>query len=452
MGSNGLPSSTDLQIYCDAMASIFKYIKTPLGLGLSSESGTPSIAYQAQLCQQLIEGDGSTIYGIANAPLQSGAVQDLKNIYLNSRYDVYSSGQFRNRINALDQAISTNLPKVLTSGAYSSWNLTSTGLHPFDSWLHRINGNDTNAPAKPTGTPVLTATTGGAIQSNIAGGVAPRFVYTFVGANDWWESLPSTVATQVALNPTQNAYTVTGIQNPIPTGVTKIRLYRGLVSGGAGVYYWVTDIPCAAGLAPPSITLIQPDISLRQDVVPPSYASCLMLPEFATLFSICYGNLSSSSADVTSGFQFSSNSFLGHTVVAAGRVDQILGYNNTQSSGTFATWASTTKTFGALLQSNDYTQGLQGYVGAANSVQARVTSVLDANAVLTSIGYHYLDSTHQTPTTGTITGPLTLNLALGSTVDLAIPGGQIVTSIDSFTSTISTTGTYLFEAKPLRVI
>ena len=447
--SNGLISPADLLTTLDALAGWCKYVVLPHGQGLASEASAKTITYQAGLAQTKILGDGTgTNPGLANANLQSGLTQKLATLYTNSRYEVTVNMSMRALLAEVVQELSasTVLPKYLVGTTYSQWNMSSSSTQALDAHIQRLNATGASVPATPVGTPTLTATTGGSLPSTLAGS-APVMVYTFVGASDWLESQPSPVSAQVALSGANNAYTIGGMST-VPAGVTKIRLYRSLF-GATSPLIWDRDVSVSAGAAPTTLKFTQSDINLRQDVSPPLWAQCMMLPEAALLHAIC--NMSAG-ATSQSGFVLSASGLLSPTNVVLNPISGLLGYNNPGSSGQFAQWASAASTFGTINTVNDTTQGLQGFAGAFG-VQARTTATLDVNASISSIGYSYVTAASPlTPLTATIAGPLTLNLATGSTVSLAIPAGQMVKSITSMTVTGSSTGTFVLEAIPLRTI
>jgi hypothetical protein len=445
--TNGLIGPADLVITMDAMAGWLKYAVSVHGQGLSSESSIPSLAYQALLAQSKILGDGVTNYGIANSLLQTQLAQKLTQLYLNSRFETFAGTNLRQMIGELNSELSASstIPKYLSNSILTQWNMSSSSTQTLDAHLQRVNATNVGVPATPAGTPTLTATTAGSLPNTLVGN-APVMCYTFVGASDWLESQPSPVSTQVALSGANNAYSITGIST-VPTGVTKIRLYRSAFGTTTPLLY-DRDVPVSAGAAP-ALKFTFPDIALYPSVLPPVWAQSMMLSEAALAFALC--NISPT-GNPLGAYTVSSNGLLSPSNVVLNSVNGILGYNNPTSSGTFATWSATANTFGSIQITNSTSQGSQGFLGAFG-VQARTTSALASNATITSIGYSYVTAASPlTPLTSTISGPLTLNAAAGSTVSLAIPTGQCVQAITSMTVSGPATGVFVLEAIPLRAI
>jgi hypothetical protein len=447
--SNGLLSPTDLVIITDAIAGWVKYIPAVMGRGIFSEAAYFTGAYQAFLAQTKILGDGTTTYvGIQNSVAQKGLTDKLASLFVNSRYEVVIGSNIRTLIAELNSEFSSSTvaPKSTISGVTSQWNMSASGIQPLDAHLMRLNATAPGTPATPTNVPTLTAATGG-IMGNVAAGSAPVMAYTFVGANDWLESQPSPVSTQVALSGASNAYLI-GNLPAIPAGVTKIRLYRSLY-GSVTPLFWDRDVPVVVGSTPSTLKFTANELGLRQDISPPLWAQCLVLPEFALGYSVCQMTPGQTSQ---SGYLISTSGLLSPSNVAVNVASGILGYNNPVSSGTLATWTSTVNSFGTMPTVNDTTQGLQGFLGGF-AVQARTTSALDANASLTNVTYSYVTAASPlTVLSATAAGPFTLNLAAGSTVDLGIPAGRCVRGITAMTVSGSTTGTFLLEGSSLRVV
>lgn len=441
----GLLSSTDLVILMDVCGSYLKYLKPAHGQGLPGESTIPSLAYQALLGQTNILGDGGSIYGVGNATAQSNLKDKLTLLFTSSRYEVYASQQLRTIILEIQQEISTYLPKYLNASNVTTQLVMSGGsLQVLDAYLTRLNANSALTPATPTGTPTLTTTTGGTLPNSTSGSC---MCYTFVGASDWLESQPSASSTQVAISGANNAYTIGGLAT-IPAGVTKIRVYRSL-QGTTTPFYYDRDIVVSVGSPPTTQKFIAPDITLTQSWLPPVWCSTLILPETALAYAICNMSPGNNPQD---SYKVSATGLLQPSNVSLGQVNGILGYNNPLSSGRFANWSAGTSTYGSIITSNDTTQGLQGFAGAFQ-LQARTYSVMDANASISAIAYSYVTAASpNTPLTSTIAGPFTLNLADGSIIGITVPGGQLVKSVTSITVSGPTTGSFVIEASPLRVI
>jgi hypothetical protein len=434
--ANGLPSASDLEKWFDAWASLFKAEWPVIGIGDPSETATG--AALAAAARAKIMGDGGTNYGLQSAGIKTLSGQFIEQL---ARSENYASkfGFLRQPINLLDVMVKGLVPSVW------NWNDLTNQKRSLDLWLQRLNATAAGAPAKPTGTPVLTATTGGSIP-NVVSGSAPRFVYTFVKAgSDWLESQPSAVAVQIALAGANNAYSVTGIQNPIPAGVDTIRCYRGLIGGGAGIWFWDQDVACVAGSAPPAFKLTQGDSFLRQDISPPVWLQVLFGPEAAFLFM----NAVASVGQRTAQLAIDARGMLSESNAALGPVNQFLGRGNQINDGTFATWVGGTgTTLGTIRTANDAGQIIQGFAGGVG-LQARVTGVLDANGTV-NVTYDYLDATGAH--VGATTGAIAITAAVGSVADLGIAAGRLVTGVTAVAVVTSTTGTIVIEAKPVRSI
>jgi hypothetical protein len=449
----GMPSAAATQTVMDAYAAWAKRLPSPLGLGLTTESNSLALLAGTGWAQIMGDGPGGAYTGIDNAALQTLLEAPLASWKAGSRYDIYGGQFFRALIAPFEQFILQSLPKYLdATGNLVAWNYAGGGLHALDAHLIRLNATHASCPATPTGTPTLTATTGGSLATATSGN-SQRFAYSFVGSQDYFESQPSAEAAQVALSGANSAYTVGAIQNPIPAGVTKIRCWLGLPGGAAGVYSYLKDVACVAGSAPPAVTISEPVIQLRQDIKVPVFGQVLALPEFALAFLLAFASLQQSGAAQNGQLTVPTSGMLSTANVALGLAAGILGLNNPPQSGVLGQWISAAFTASSVQTANSAANGLQGFLGAAGGVQAHTTAVLDANATLTNINYTFLDAAHPiTPQTGTIAGPLTLNLAVDSTVDLAVPAGRIVKTVTGVTVAGAATGTFQFEGKALRAI
>ncbi len=460
MGANsGIPSSSDLQIALDGLAAIFKYSVSPHGTGQPSESSLPSIAYQAQLAITKVEGDGTSANpGLANSPLQSGLLTNLYQIYNQSRIESLAS-PYKSALSTINMAITQQLPSYVNNGIPSKWSMSTSGVQTLDAWLRRINGtwlSGTMNAIAPSAAPSIAATTGGSLPS-VSSGNAPRIVFTWVYDTDWNESLPSAECTQVALTGSNSAYSLSSFPSP-PTGATKVRLYRGLTGGSTGTYGYVTDVAISGGAVPTTIINL-PDNSVRMDISPPSWMCCLMLPEFAYLYSLCGASLSGGANSLlppasTVAYSIANNALLSERVTALGRIDGLIGYNNPPSTAQLAQWTATTNTYGAIRIAVDTAQDLQGFLGAAGGLQARVTSALSGSATITNVAITYIDAAHpNTPQTETLAGPFVLTSGVGSTISIPLTtAGQICRSITGFSVAGATIGTFVIEASPLRTI
>lgn len=442
--TRGLPSAADIITIFDNLASQLKAQYANLGTNAPGEA-TTTFAAKAQTAADKILGDGSANYGISNADLQAALSPMLVQAAQQSRYDFLSKQLWAQAGTTLDNWVLRNLP--------TGWSFASSdGARPMDLWLRYLNGANASAPVTPTVTPTLAATTGGSVGQ--AGVIRVKVCYQS-SSGDWLVSLPSAASSTITLTGKNNAITVTLSGNAPVSGY--VLVFRQLMGAGAGdAYYFDQRVACTSGAAHPAITCKQSDQQLVQSLQPPSFLQAMMLPEAAFLFALSYASFPSTVAAMAGLPSFQSLSFLSPANVALNPVSGFLGLNNPAVSGEFARWVATVFTEGTLATANDATNVIQGFAGAAGSgVQARVTSALDANASLTNVTYKYYDATNPPNATlqdGTIAGPLTLNLSVGQTVDLAVPAGRLVTRITGVTVGTATTGTFLFEAKSLRSI
>lgn len=441
----GLLSPADIVTILDACGGYLKSSLPHHGQGLASESSTNTEAYQALLMQTLIMGDGGAVPGIGNSGFQASVKQILDGTFVSSRWEAYAGTNLRQIFGMVTSNLTQNVPKYLSStGVLTSW---SMGSQPLDAWLIRHNANNSLTPATPTGTPTLTPSTGGSLPGNSTAGNCPSMVYTFVGTEDKYESQPSAPSTQVALTGVNNAYTIGGLAT-IPAGVTKIRIYRSLY-GSVSPYYYDRDVAVTVGTPPTTLKFTAPDINLNQNVKPPVWNQCLSLMEDALAHST--SNMSQGDT-IQKPYTISATGLLTASNVVLGAANGILGYSNPISSGRFYEWASTVATLTSVNTTSDTTQGLQGFAGATQ-LQARTFSTLDANASISAIGYTYTTAASpNTPLSGTISGPLTLNLAVGSVVSLAIPANRLVKTITSVTVSGATTGSFVIEGVAPRTI
>lgn len=438
------------------MAKWFKYIVSPMGQGKDSESSVPTFAWLWRDAITQIEGDGASVYGLSNADLQTRIQPKFKAFFTNSRYENFAF-QVRDAISELTSFLTdgNRTPKSLvTLGSiqqYQAWQLSTSTKSALDGWMEYMNGTwvsgSLNA-VKPTNTISLAATTGGQLPSGTSSGNAPKFTYCWVYDSDTHCSLPATASSQVALSSVQSAYNATNFDTP-PTGATKLRIFREAIPGNTGVFYYVKDIPCQAGVSVGTIKMTEADLSLRK-FGPPSWMCCPILPEFAQLYAMCFA----SQPDFLEGlFKLALSGLLQPCNVCLGPVNGLLGYNNQTQSGLFGTNTTTTYVPGSIQTANDYILGLQGFIGATNGVRARTTSALDAPASLSTITYSYRDSTTHIggSTGGTVAGPLTLGMNVGDTVSLGISAGQIVYAVQGIASiTGMSSGSFVIEAIPQR--
>ena len=421
---DGMPTAAQLLVYADNLAALFKASYGAFGLGVPGESNT--FASLAKTTQTAIMGDGSSTYGIGAPKWQAAVSSTLSNLTTNCRLDAFWS-RYRPLMTALDSLVKNNLP--------SSWSYQTTAnqSHVLDFELTRKNAINPNTPATPTsaGTLVGTSVASGAIP-NVSAANAPRVVYTLVSPFDYIESLPSPESTQVSITGTNNAYTLS-ISGTVPSNVAKVRVYRSYIGGATGAYFWDQDVPVSGGLAYPTITIQQADATLRADIAPPSWMSCLVVPEFASLFALSFAGLvggsgplgfglATTQASNATGLQLSQPHMLSPLNVLAGPASGYLGIGNAQQTAVFGVssiTASNTQTYtsGALQTTNAAAANVQGFAGAAG-IQARVTSTLSAGCTVT-ISYTYLDASHgQVVQTGTRTSSAFSGTAVGTTVPI----------------------------------
>ena len=432
----GSPSATDILAIMDGLSKEAALLWPYLGVGSPTETTT---AYaKAIAARDAVMGDGSTVYGIGQSTLQQQLPYRLDQNIASITWQSFYASRFSSILSALDEEIRSGLP--------TGWSLFSATARTTDLWLLRLNACNANVPATPANTPTATATTGGALPTFVSGS-CPRCKVTHVGASDWLESQPSAASSQVAMEGANNAFTIGNFPATVPTGVTKVRTYWQKIGAGSGdPYYYDTEYDVTAGSAFPTISRTSPDTSLNTSISPPSYASCLYLPIEAAIYAAC-------SVPVLFGMSaITTVAMLNPANVTLGPVTGCLGIWNPASTGEFGRWVGGSGyAHSHPLLANDTTNNLQGFVGAAGGVQARVVSTLNGTAALTDVDYSYYDAAHPTSIqTATISGPLSLTATVGDTVDLGITSGRIVVSIDDMSVGTATTGTFLLEAKAHR--
>lgn len=446
--TTGLLSAADVLAIADGLGAWFKANYAGMGLGDPTETSTLA-AKAVTGARYGILGNGTTAYpGISNADVKRGISNAIASLVAQSRYDVFFNIQAKQIWTVLDGLIRTALP--------SSWSFASQSNRALDLWATRYNANGSGVPATPGYTVTLTATTGGSIAPT-TGSAEPRVKITLVGAYDWLESQPTAASAQVALSGKYNAYTLGGLTGNVPTGVTKLRVYRQLDNnaGSSDPYYWDQDVAVTAGVAwsTYTVTLTNPDHDLRQDITPPSWLSCLFLPEEAALYALSYASLPGTGY-LAGPLSYPTMGFLSPGNVALNPINAFLVIGNVPSVGELARWASTTTTLGNIRTTVDAAQGLQGFAGGVG-IQARVTSILNGTSPTVTVGYNYLDAAHpSTPQSGS-TSAVAIANAAGSVADLSITAGRLVTAVTSITmggSVAPTTGTLVIEGKAIRSI
>ena len=431
---DGMPSASQLLLYADNLAGVFKAAYGLMGVNAPGEANT--LASLAATAKTALLGDGVASYGLG-APLWQGQIAGtLANLVTSFRYDVFWK-PFRPLCTQLDNLVKYNLPP--------GWNYmtNSTQAHVLDFELTRKNAIHPLTPSTPgsAGTLAGIPDSAGALPNTSAGN-APRVIYTLVSPFDYIESLPGAECTQVALTGANNAYSLT-ITGTVPSNVAKVRVYRTLVGGATGTYYWDQDVSVSGGAAYPVITLRNGDSALRQDISPPSWMSCLVTPELATFFALCFAGVAGgvgplgfglvSQPAVSAGTQLQAPHMLSPINVLAGPSNGYLGLGNTAQTGVFGVsqvTAANTQTFtpGALQTANAPSANVQGFAGATG-MQARVISALNA-ACTVSVSYTYLDAAHgQLVQTATLTSSAFGGTAIGNLAAFAVPVGRLVLSV-----------------------
>ena len=424
--ASGEPTAAMIITYTDGLATIFK----------TNRAAFDTLLTSVQTFRGLISTIGHDGLESATKSHRDAKVQA-------ARYESYFKSS--------DFSLIQDLQNIIT-GALPGWSL-STYL-PLNGWLRRINGNTgIVTPAAPL---VLTAaaTGGGALSTAIAGN-APRVVFTYVGATDMDESLPSTESAQVAIAGGNNSYTCAAIAGNVPAGVTKMRVYRGLPGIATGTWYWDQDVAVVAGTAHPSTIVIQrPDAFLATTIQPPSWNSCLMTPEFAYLYALATSTTSPVKGSDTAPYQLTSQGMLSPTNVALGPSNQWVGIGNTAASARFGTRDLTgAYVIGTPQLTNVPANNSQGFRGGANGIQVRATTMLNGTYHPT-ISYTYLSASNPI-TPATQTGVVVASDFAGGITDetktFAVTAGRLVLTVTETASTGSaTTGVVAYESVPIR--
>lgn len=449
---NGPLSAAQLITAFDQIGGLLESCYGTLGLGIAGETGTASAA--ANQAKTAIVGDGtSSNPGLGNIYQQivSGSADGAA---ANLRWDALFSKLGNPFVSKADTQISNNVP--------AGWLLTnSSSIHYLNNYLLRLNAAHTGVPTTPVSAPTLTQTTGGALP-NFAMGNCPRVVVTYCGANEYDESLPSAPATQIACTGANNALTVS-ISGTVPAGVTLVKVYRGFVAGGVGIWFFDQRVPVIAGQLFSSfpITCTQPDSALLTDFVPPVWLSCLFKPAAACLVALAYsvtggGNsfLSAAPGAPVSGKPISllSPNMLTPANVALGPSNGFLGLGNnyaTQGAVFGTTVIGSGYTAGAIQTANNASAGLQGFAGTT-LLRCRITSICNA-APTVSLTYSYYDAAHgfgtlQSTTIGGTFG----SAAVGTVLNLAVPAGRLVYAVTADSPSGAASGTYLVESQAIR--
>ena len=236
MANSGYLSAADTILYCDSLAAVFRGVVTSL----------PAVNALAKAAQTSILGDGGTNAGLSNGDVKAaikGNLPALVNAYDLTRVWAGQSAL----LSALDTQIRQSLP--------SAWNFLGnvSALHFLDAHLTRINAG----AGAPVGGQSHRWHTDGRLQR--AGRAARVFVVAMRPA--WCIPLWARRITGEPAHRRGHPGGALGSQNILcvpdrgnrAAGVTKVRLYRGLVGGVAGVYYWLKDVAVTAGAAYPAI-------------------------------------------------------------------------------------------------------------------------------------------------------------------------------------------------------
>lgn len=449
---NGALSAAQLITTFDNIGSILENCYATLGLGIAGESGTT--AAQVALAKLAILGDGTAGNpGLGNIYQSSvSPALDAAGGYV--RWDALFSRLGGGFVKLADSQIEQNLP--------AGWLLTdATNVHFLNNHLLRMNAAHTGVPTTPAGTPVLTATVGGALP-NFSSGNCPRLVYTLCGATEYDESLPSPVAAQIACSGANNALSV-AIPGTVPAGVTLVKVYRGYVGGAVSIYFEEQRVPVVAGQPFSSfpITCVAPDSALKQDWVPPAWLSCLFKPAAACLVALAYSVAGGGNSAISLipgaplpgvPLPMLAVNMLSPTNVALGPANGFLGLgNNYAPQGAIfgTTVIGTGFTAGAIQTANNAPAGLQGFVGSP-LIRCRITVACNV-APTVLIAYNYYDAAggYGTVKSATIAGTFSSG-AIGTVLNLAVPAGRLVYAVTGDTPSVATSGTYVTESQAIR--
>lgn len=442
-GASGVVSASQLILQLDALASAVK----------AQWANLQTLNTEFKTARQKALGDGTTSFpGLGNPVLESALVNVLQTSVQAARPEQYFFRLTNGLISPLESNIQGNLP--------SGWRFLASGTAAtnLDAHIRRLNACSPGVPAMPTSgagsTGTLTAVnrTAGAIPA-VSAGSAPYVCHTAVGANDCQESLPCAVATQVAIAAPNNAYQYAFPAGNVPSGWTKVRIYRTAIGGSSiGPFYYDQTVNVTAGSAFPTVYLTNPDSALRQDWNPPSWLSCLIVPEAALLIALSYVQANSQAGAQDGPVTFQSGFMLNPYSCVLCPSNGVLGVNVPPAQGAQfgSTVIGTGFTAGAIQTANTEGLGLQGYLGAT-ALRARVTA--SPNGTWTpTIAYTYYDAAHGYGNTQTATGQtpvagFTNGQTVGTAITWTIPGGRVVLSVsETSTSGTATSGAYVYEA------
>lgn len=453
-GTGGITGATrpnQVVTYFDALASVLKTAYPSMGLALNGEVGT--MAAVAQAMRVTLMGDGTTTHpGLGSAQLQSKISQYIDAIVLACRYDNFFKQTCQTLVGVMDTVILQNLPP--------GWQFvggTGAVAHALDAHLLRLNACNADCPTTPTDAGVLTASynVDGALPSADTDS-APTITHTLVGTYDYQESLPAPSATVAPITGAANSYAYQ-IPGVVPAGVKKIRIYRTLFDDPTGTLYWCKDYATGltTGAAYPAIPIYEPDSLLRQDWSPPSWLSCLMVPEAAALFALTYATLQTAPGAQRAPLVFDPTGMLSATNVALGPANGFIGIGNPEQSSLFGTTTLGTGFVSSTIQTeNNAALNVQGFLGAL-AVQARITQALNGTR-LPKITYTYVDeaggfntvkteTTHQDATTAFPDGNV------GSVAVWTPPPGRLILSVtEAEASGTASSGAYVYESTAIR--
>lgn len=444
--STGVPSAADLILLSDSLASMFKGQYANLGIGQSSETSTLAALGKAARGKAL--GDGSTQYGMANAPLKAALKDPFAQLAAGARYDSFFATYCRSIITQTENAIKTNLPRD-ASGAV--WNFAPSGhLSTLDSYLLYLNALNATCPTTPAAAGTLTATTvaGGGLSSAAN---CPYVVHCLVStAGDFYVSLPSPEATRVPISGANNALSYQ-IPGAIPANVQYVIVFRGYVGGASGTWYLDSRTSVTPGAGSyPAIIISNPDNALRADWTPPSWAQCLWVHESAAIFALAYATAIGSTGAAQNPLIFSNGLQLTPNNVAGTPSSGFQGIGNPAQTGIMGIdVVGTGYTAGAIAGANNSATNTQGFVGFAgsNPIQLRATASLNA-AGTSAVTYNFYDAAHgygsiqsATASAATFSGT-----AAGETAVPTIANGRIVFAVTAVSNGGGlSSGTYLAE-------
>jgi hypothetical protein len=192
------------------------------------------------------------------------------------------------------------------------------------------------------------------------------------------------------------------------------------------------------------------------DFAPPVWLQYLIPPELAVEFALAY-------AIITAGNpQFDPNGMISPWNVALGPAglalpgDRFVGLGNAAGGVIFGSYINGTGfTANTFPSANVPGSNLQGFLGSPASasgggIQLRVTSALDSAGTAT-LTYHYLDASHNTLQSATVTSGSFSGTAAGSVATVTVTAGRLVQNVSAVGSISGmTTGSFCIEAAPVR--